>query len=171
MRLRCAEIAGALLSGRAAIEKRISRGKQALAGKKTLFDLADATFDARLEIVRKALYLLFNEGYHGASQAGAVRPELCDEALRLTTLLRDYGPAATATTQALAALMCLNAARLPARLDAAGDLLSAADQDRSRWGHASGRRGAGPFRSLRPRRRAQRFSRRSGDRGDACERQ
>lgn len=127
------EIASALLSGRAAIEKRIARGKQVLAGKKTLFDLAAAQFEARLKTVCKALYLLFNEGYHGASQTGAVRPELCDEALRLIALLRDYSRAATATTQALAALMCLNAARLPARLDAAGDLLSAADQDRSRW--------------------------------------
>jgi predicted RNA polymerase sigma factor len=127
------EIASALLTGRAAIEKRISRGKQALAGKKTLFDLGDAEFEARLGTVRQALYLLFNEGYHGASPAGAVRAELCDEALRLTALLRQYGPAATPTTQALSALMYLNAAKLPARLDAAGDLLALAEQDRSRW--------------------------------------
>lgn len=127
------EIASALLVGRAAIEKRIARGKRTLAASRTLFDLADAEFGARLSTVRHALYLLFNEGYHGASQAGAVRPELCEEALRLTALLREYGPAATPITRALSALMCLNAARMPGRLDPNGDLLAFAEQDRSRW--------------------------------------
>lgn len=128
-----AEIAGALLTGQAAIEKRISRGKQTLAESKTLFDLGDAEFTARLSTVRHALYLLFNEGYHGAAASGAIRLELCQEALRLTRLLGDYAPAATPTTGALAALMCLNAARLPARVDADGGLLALFEQDRSRW--------------------------------------
>ena len=55
----------------------------------------DAEFDARLSAVRRALYLLFNEGYHGASPEAAVRAELCDEAMRLTTLLLEHPPAAT----------------------------------------------------------------------------
>lgn len=126
-----AEIAAALLAGRAAIEKRIARGKKALAGARRLFDLGDAEFAARLSTVQRALYLLFSEGYHGAS--AAVRVELCDEAIRLVALLRDYPPAATPATTALAALMSLHAARLPARLDAAGDLSTLVDQDRSRW--------------------------------------
>src|SRR5918912_2717366 len=54
------EIASALLSGRAAIEKRIARGKKTLAGAKTLFDLKDEEFAARLATVPRALYLLFN---------------------------------------------------------------------------------------------------------------
>ena len=62
-----------------------------------------------------------------------VRAELCDEAMRLTALLREHPPAATPATHALAALMCLHAARLPARVDAAGDLSALVDQDRSRW--------------------------------------
>ncbi len=128
-----AEVAGALLTGQAAIEKRISRGKQTLAESKTLFDLGDAAFTARLSTVRHALYLLFNEGYHGAAADGAIRLELCQEALRLTRLLGDYEPAATPTTAALAALMCLNAARLPARIDAEGELLALFEQDRARW--------------------------------------
>lgn len=127
------ELSGALLVSQAAIEKRLSRGKQTLAEKKSLFDLSSADFEARLGTVRRALYLLFNEGYHGASQTAAVRQELCAEALRLTALLREHGPAATPTTHALAALMCLQAARLPARLDAGGDLLAFFEQDRSRW--------------------------------------
>lgn len=128
-----AEIASSMLTGRAAVEKRISRGKQLLSGKKTLFDLNDAEFETRLSTVRHALYLLFNEGYHGASRAGAVRAELCSEALRLVGILSSFAPAATPTTHALAALMALNAARLPARIDAAGDLLAWTEQDRSRW--------------------------------------
>jgi RNA polymerase sigma-70 factor (ECF subfamily) len=127
------EIAGAFLTGRAAIEKRIARGKKVLASSKRLFDLADAEFAPRLSAVRRALYLLFNEGYHGASPASAVRVELCSEAMRLTALLREHPPAATPVTDALAALMCLHAARLPARLDQSGELTSLLEQDRSRW--------------------------------------
>jgi RNA polymerase sigma factor (sigma-70 family) len=127
------EIGSALLTGQAAIEKRISRGKKTLANAKTLFDLNDAEFDARLSTVRRALYLLFSEGYHGASAESPVRAELCSEALRLTMLLREHSPAATPSTNALAALMCLHAARLPARVDSAGDLSAFVDQDRSLW--------------------------------------
>ncbi|NUP10695.1 MAG: sigma factor, ECF subfamily protein [Polyangiaceae bacterium] len=127
------EIAAAFLTGRAAIEKRISRGKKALAGTKSLFDLADADFGARLTTVQRALYLLFNEGYHGASAAAPVRAELCEEAMRLVALLSEHPPGATPATHALAALMCLHAARLPTKLDAAGELSVMGEQDRSRW--------------------------------------
>jgi RNA polymerase sigma-70 factor (ECF subfamily) len=127
------EIAAALLAGRAAIEKRIARGKKVLAGAGRLVDLSEGEVAERLPAVRRALYLLFNEGYHGASVAAAIRGELCDEALRLVTLLLEYPPAADAETEALAALMCLHAARLPARTDAAGHLSPFPDQDRSRW--------------------------------------
>jgi RNA polymerase sigma-70 factor (ECF subfamily) len=53
--------------------------------------------------------------------------------MRLTALLLDHAAAATPATHALAALMSLNAARLPGRLDSAGDLSPLLDQDRSRW--------------------------------------
>ncbi|MEO7086025.1 MAG: DUF6596 domain-containing protein [Gemmatimonadaceae bacterium] len=83
--------------------------------------------------MRRALYLLFNEGYHGASAERSVRAELCGEAMRLTWLLLEYAPAATPVTYALASLMHLHAARPPARLDDVGDLNSLTDQDRSLW--------------------------------------
>jgi RNA polymerase sigma factor (sigma-70 family) len=127
------EIAGAFLAGRAAIEKRVSRGKKVLASSKRLFDLGDAEFAARLSAVLRALYLLFNEGYHGASPESATRVDLCNEAMRLTALLREHPPAAAPRTYALSALMCLHAARLPARIDSVGDLVPLLDQDRSRW--------------------------------------
>ena len=137
------EIAAAFLSSDAAIQKRITRAKKVLAGSKRLFDLADADFTARLSAVHRALYLLFNEGYHGASAESAVRAELCREAMRLAELLVEHPLAATPATHALAALMSLHAARLPARVDAAGNLSSLFDQDRSRWDQdlvAEGRR-------------------------------
>lgn len=127
------EIAGAFLSGRDAIEKRLSRGKKVLAESRRLFDLSDADFEDRLSAVRRAVYLLFNEGYHGASADAAVRRDLCHEALRLTRLLLAHPAADVPETRALAALLCLHAARLPGRLDDAGDLSPMGVQDRSRW--------------------------------------
>ena len=82
------EIASAFVSSHAAIEKRITRAKKVLATSKTRFDLAAASeFSARLPPVQRALYLLFNESYYGASAETAVRVELCREAMRLTALL------------------------------------------------------------------------------------
>jgi RNA polymerase sigma factor (sigma-70 family) len=130
------EIASAFLSSHAATEKRITRAKKVLAGSKRLFDLADRDFAGRLSAVHRALYLLFNEGYHGASSASAVRTELCREATRLAGFLLNQPLAATPATYALCALMHLHAARLPARVDAAGNLSALPEQDRSTWDHA-----------------------------------
>jgi len=128
------EVAGAFVSTRAAIEKRVSRSKKVLASSKKLFDLTPPReVSARLPAVQRALYLLFNEGYHGASPERAVRVELCHEAMRLTAELLKHSLGATPATYALAALMSLDAARLPARVDAAGNLNSLFDQDRSEW--------------------------------------
>jgi RNA polymerase sigma factor (sigma-70 family) len=128
------EIASAFVSSHAAIEKRITRAKKTLAESKRLFDIAaPADFSARLPAVHRALYLLFNEGYHGASSESAVRAELCHEAMRLTGVILDHPLGAVPATYALSALMCLNAARLPARVDGSGNLTSLFDQDRSLW--------------------------------------
>lgn len=128
------EVAGAFVCGPAAIEKRLTRAKKVLAGSQRLFDVAaPVELAARLPAVQRALYLLFNEGYQGASSEFAVRAELCREAMRLTALLLEHPGGATPATLALAALMSLNAARLPGRLDAAGNLNSLFQQDRGQW--------------------------------------
>lgn len=128
------EIAGAFISTHTAIEKRITRAKKVLATSKRLFDVAaSAEFSARLPAVHRALYLLFNEGYHGASGETSVRVELCREAMRLAAMLLEHPLGTTPVTCALAALMSLHAARLPARVDASGNLSSLYEQDRSRW--------------------------------------
>lgn len=129
------EIAQAFMSSHAAIEQRITRAKKILAESTRLFDLDDAEFPARLSAVLQALYLLFNEGYHGSSSEAAVRVELCQEAMLLMNLLIGQPALATPRTYALAALMHLNAARLPARLDGSDNLVSFFEQDRSLWDH------------------------------------
>jgi RNA polymerase sigma factor (sigma-70 family) len=128
------EVASAFVSTHAATEKRITRGKKVLAQSKKLFDVARAEeVAARLPSVHRALYLLFNEGYHGASAESAIRTDLCHEAMRLTAVLLEHRGAAVPATYALAALMCFNAARLPGRMDASGNLSSFFEQDRSQW--------------------------------------
>ena len=60
------EVASAFMSTHAAMEKRLTRAKKVLASSERLFAIADATdFTSRLPAVQRALYLLFNEGYHG----------------------------------------------------------------------------------------------------------
>ncbi len=127
------EIASAFLVSPAAIEKRLSRGKKTLAESKRLFELTAEDFAPRLSAVHRALYLLFNEGYHGASSEAVVRIDLCREAMRLVRLLVDHAPAATPATFALASLLWLDAARLPARVGDDGELCPLFAQDRSRW--------------------------------------
>ncbi len=131
------EIAAAFVTSHAAVEKRLARAKHVLKESGALFDIADAgDFAQRLPAVERALYLIFSEGYHGASVRTAVRTDLCHEAIRLTHLLAKHPLAATPSTHALLALMYLNAARLPARLDPSGNLTPLYDQDRSRWNRA-----------------------------------
>lgn len=128
------EVANAFVSTHAATEKRITRAKKVLAQSKKLFDV-ERTKDvaARLPSVHRALYLLFNEGYHGASPESAIREDLCREAIRLTAVLLEHPAGAAPATYALAALMCFNAARLPGRLDASGNLSPFFEQDRAQW--------------------------------------
>ena len=108
------EVAAAFLIGVAAAEKRIARGKSVLARSTRLFDLDDAEYAARLAAVRRALYLLFNEGYHGASRHSTVRAELCHEAIRLIDLIAEHPAAAGPETHAMARV------DVPARGAAAG---------------------------------------------------
>jgi RNA polymerase sigma-70 factor (ECF subfamily) len=131
------EIANAFLTNPAAMEKRLWRAKKTLAESKTLFEFDnDDDVAERLASVQRALYLLFNEGYHGANPESTVRGELCREAIRLAKLLCEHLRAGTPASYALAALMCLHAARLPARIGSDGHLHSLVDQDRLRWDEA-----------------------------------
>ena len=128
------EIEAAFVSSHAAVEKRLTRAKRVLKESGMLFEIADAAdFAQRMPAVQRALYLIFSEGYHGASAEAVVRTDLCHEAIRLTRLLAKHELGATPSTHALLALMYLNGARLPSRLDRWGNLTSLFEQDRSRW--------------------------------------
>jgi RNA polymerase sigma-70 factor (ECF subfamily) len=127
------EIAAAFFTTPVAVGKRIARAKNVVADSRSLFELEAADLPARLETVQSALYLLFNEGYHGASPERVVREDLCREAIRLVDLLGQHPATRTPSTLALSALLRLHAARLPSRIDAAGDLLPFDAQDRTTW--------------------------------------
>jgi RNA polymerase sigma factor (sigma-70 family) len=128
------EIAHAFLVSHAAMEKRLQRAKRDLADVKTLFELGgEADIDARLDAIHRAIYLIFNEGYHGSHPELTVRADLCAEALRLCDLLTQHDKTARPENHALGALMCLHAARLATRLDASGELSLLWEQDRELW--------------------------------------
>jgi RNA polymerase sigma factor (sigma-70 family) len=129
-----AEIARAFLSSEAAIEKQLTRTKQRIADANLGFDLPEgADLSVRLDGVLAALYLLFNEGYKASAGERLLREDLCQEAIRLTTLLVNHPAGRKPRSHALLALMLLTSARFPARVDERGDLLRLDDQDRSKW--------------------------------------
>ncbi len=128
------EIARAFLTSEAAIEKQLTRTKQRIQAAGLGFELPEGEdLTPRLDGVLAALYLLFNEGYKASAGERLLREELCQEAVRLTSLLLTHPAGRTPRTHALLALMLLTAARFPARLDDQGDLLRLDDQDRSKW--------------------------------------
>ena len=83
--------------------------------------------------VLQTLYLLFNEGYKASVGDKLIREELCHEAIRLAGLLAEHPAGNRPRVHALLALMLLNGARLPTRVDPAGNLLRLKEQDRTRW--------------------------------------
>ncbi len=127
------EIASALLSSPDSIEKRIQRGRTLLGDSLAPVSLESPELEARFEAVQRAIYLLFNEGYHSASPSDVVREDLCREAMRLSLLLAEHPRTSKPSSLALTALLFLHAARLPGRRDEHGALLPFADQDRSQW--------------------------------------
>ncbi len=136
------EVAHAFLADPTAMEKRLMRAKRALVADGRLIDVtAPAQLRDRLPSVRSALYLLFDAGYHGSLSPHPVRTQVCLEAIHLSQLMVETPATADPDTHALLALMCLHAARLPARVNADGGLVPLDRQDRSRWDRALIERG------------------------------
>ena len=128
------EIAQAFLVGPATIDRRLHRGRARLSELGALPDVERLPdLEARRASVLQALYLLFNEGYHGSDPVEPVRPFMCLDALRLTELLLDDRATRHADAHALAALVCFNTARLPTRVDEHGIFVPLEEQDRGRW--------------------------------------
>ncbi|MEO7934479.1 MAG: sigma-70 family RNA polymerase sigma factor [Chthoniobacterales bacterium] len=129
-----AEIAAAFLTTEAAISKRLVRARHRIRELALPFAVPEpGELPARLTGVLGTLYLLFNEGYKASAGDRLVREELCHEAIRLALLLAQHPATREPRTHALLALMFLNAARLPARTDDAGNLLRLHEQNRAAW--------------------------------------
>ncbi len=136
------EIAAAFLATEVAVTKRLARARQYLREQEVAIELPPAAaLGPRVETILQALYLLFNEGYKASQGDSLLREDLCAEAIRLGELLERHPAGARPATHALLALMCFNAARLPARLTDAGSLRLLAEQDRGRWNRDEIRRG------------------------------
>jgi RNA polymerase sigma-70 factor (ECF subfamily) len=135
--LTTAEIARAFLAGEATMAKRLVRAKQKIQTAGIPYRVPPAhLLPERLPGVLGVLYLLFNEGYSASAGADLVRVGLSAEAIRLARVLARLMPSEP-ETGGLLALMLLHDARRSARLDAAGDLVTLEDQDRSLWSAAS----------------------------------
>jgi RNA polymerase sigma-70 factor (ECF subfamily) len=127
------EIASAFLVSEAAMEQRITRAKRAIGSADVPFETpgAEARSD-RLAAVAAMIYLLFNEGYSASGGTAHVRTSLCEEAIRLARLLLRLFPSEP-EVMGLMALLLLQHARAPARLDRDSDIVLLEDQDRSLW--------------------------------------
>ena len=137
--LETAEIARAFLQPEATVAQRIVRAKRALHGQ--TYELpGPQEREQRLDAVLAVAYLIFNEGHSAGSGASLLRPALCDEALRLARQLQHLLPQEP-EVHGLAALLEIQASRLPARLDAEGRPVLLPDQDRRRWDALLIRRG------------------------------
>lgn len=126
------QIARAFLQSPATIAQRIVRAKAKIRDACIPYQVpARAELPERLESVLRVVYLVFNEGYSASTGNDVVQRELCDEAIRLGRLLAQLLP--DVEVFGLLALMLLQASRLQARSDAAGELVVLDRQDRSLW--------------------------------------
>jgi len=128
------EIADAFLSNKETINKRLFRAKEKLREENAKIEFpGPAEVDERLATVLTTLYLLFNEGYYSSSQDTIIRKDLCDEAMRLCTMLVENPLTCKPEVNALLALMCFQASRFDARIDQNGELVLYDDQDTNLW--------------------------------------
>ncbi|HEX4182031.1 MAG TPA: RNA polymerase sigma factor, partial [Caulobacteraceae bacterium] len=127
------QIARAFLVGEAAMEQRITRAKARIAAGDIPFETPGPIERAeRLGTVAAMVYLVFNEGYSAIGAQAAPRAPLCDEAIRLGRLLLRLFQTEP-EIMGLMALMLLQHARTPARLDADGAIVLLDEQDRGLW--------------------------------------
>lgn len=135
------EIARAFVVPEPTIAQRIVRAKRTLTEAGVPFEVPRGPdLSARLASVLEVVYLVFNEGYAATSGDDWMRPELCDDALRLGRILAELVPE-EAEVHGLVALMELHRSRTRARLGPGGEPVLLLEQDRSGWDHLLVRRG------------------------------
>ena len=135
------EIARAFLAAEPTIAQRIVRAKRTIAERSIPYEVPGrAQLPERLPSVLEVIYLVFNEGYAAREGDRLVRTDLCEEAIRLGTLLAELMPEEPEVL-GLCALMELQASRARARVTADGEMVLIADQDRGLWDRARIARG------------------------------
>jgi RNA polymerase sigma factor (sigma-70 family) len=127
------EIARAFLVPEPTIAQRIVRAKRTLTDKQVPFEVPRASELAeRLASVLEVVYLVFNEGYSATSGDDWMRPELCQDALRLGRILAALVPAEP-EVHGLVALLEIQASRAAARIGPTGEPVLLLAQNRARW--------------------------------------
>ena len=131
--LETSEIARAFLVPESTVAQRIVRAKRMLADAGVPFEVPrGAEFAARLSSVLQVIYLIFNEGYSATAGEDWLRPDLCEDALRLGRILAGLAPREP-EVHGLVALMEIQASRAHARVGPSGEPVLLLDQDRARW--------------------------------------
>ncbi|MEI9900371.1 MAG: DUF6596 domain-containing protein [Hyphomicrobium sp.] len=139
--LKTDEIARAFLLPEPTIAQRIVRAKRTLADKRVPFEVPRGPeLGERLASVLSVIYLIFNEGYSATAGDDWMRPQLCEEALRLGRILAELAREEP-EVHGLLALMELQASRFAARKGVDGEPILLLDQNRARWDHLLIRRG------------------------------
>lgn len=137
-----AEIARALLTTDANVQKRIERARDRLRELDVAFDPPPAAqLHPRLDGVLSVVYLLFGQGCHATHADVPIRRDLCDEARRLARMLAAHPIGDVPAVHALLALMCFHAARFDARVAPDGAIVLLEEQDRSTWNWSDVREG------------------------------
>ena len=135
------EIARAFLVPEPTIAQRIVRAKRTLSDARVPFEVPrGADLAARLSSVLEVIYLVFNEGYSATAGDDWMRPELCQDALRLGRILAELAPKEP-EVHGLVALMEIQASRFGARTKPNGEPILLLDQNRGRWDQLMIRRG------------------------------
>ncbi len=135
------EIARAFLVPEPTVAQRIVRAKRTLADANVPFEVPrGAEREARVMSVLQVVYLIFNEGYSATAGEDWIRPQLCQDAIRLGRVLAGLAPD-EAEVHGLVALMEIQASRFGARTDAKGEPVLLMDQNRARWDQLLIRRG------------------------------
>lgn len=143
------EIARAFLVSEATVAQRIVRARKTIRDRKLPYVVPEAVeLPERLASVLSVIYFIFNEAYTARAGDSLVRADLCDEAIRLGTLLAGLMPDEPEVL-GLLALMETQASRNRTRVDVAGNIILLADQDRSAWDRELIRRGLGHLQAAR----------------------
>jgi len=129
------QIAAAYLVPVRTMTQRLSRARTALRQAGVRFVMpSEGDLSDRVAAVIDVCHLVFTEGYARTSGEALLDVQLAEEAIRLIRQVHVALPDHAEVAGALA-LMLLTHARSPARVDAAGDLVPLAGQDRSLWRH------------------------------------